>query len=403
MNKLSGLDATFLYLEAPEMPMHIAGLSICEPPEGYNADPVEQFRAQIAECLSQIPSFHRALAPTPMGIDHPVWSPAPTVDLDYHVQRATLPEPGTMDQLRALIEELHSTLLDRSRPLWQFHVIEGLEGGRFALYTKSHHAGIDGESGVAITEILADDESIVRPVLNDRKIDMSAKQPGAMELLTSAYTNFLDQQIRIIEALPQMTQAFGNMARMAFKPEALKVSDLTPAPRTPFNARMGRERSYGITSIPFLDIRAVGKATGTTINDVVLAISAGTLRRYLSEHKALPREPLVAAVPVSLREVGNTDNNNQVTGMLVSLATDIEDPVERLKAINAASARAKAQLGTVKDVVPQDFSFFGAPLAMTLMGQVASGTPVMDQMPAVTNVCISNVPGRRVPMYFAGA
>ena len=200
-----------------------------------------------------------------------------------------------------------------------------------------------------------------------------------------------------------MTQAFGNVARMALQPGGFSINDVTPAPRTPFNARMGKARSYGITSIPFLDMRAVGKATGTTINDVVLAISAGALRRYLAGIKALPKESLVAAVPVSLREVGNTDNNNQVTGMLVGLATDIEEPVARLKAINAAAIRAKAQLGSVKDVMPQDFSFFGAPLAMTLMGQLASGTPVMDQMPGVTNVCISNVPGRRVPMYFAGA
>lgn len=411
MQKLSGMDATFLYMETDETPMHISSLAVCEPAkDGEN--PYEALKSQIVERLHEIPSFHRKLMQTPLYIDHPVWVSAEEVDLEYHIKHASLPAPGNVEQLRVLVQGLHSLRLDRDRPLWQTYIIEGLEDpefglpkGSFALYTKGHHASLDGGAGVSAMDIISDREPTPRPPLPQpkNKIRLQKEKPGPFELLGTAYGKFVQQQADLVAAIPALAKAVARLAKVFIDDIGGTMKALQPAPKTRFNVRIEKQRAFGAQSLPLAEVIAVAKKSGATLNDVVLTICGGALRRYLEDHGELPKQSLVAAVPVSLREVGDTSNTNQVSGVACEIATDVSDPLERLKAVNESATRAKKQLGAVRDVIPTDFSFFGAPILMTAMAQMASNTDIANYMPSPINVTISNVPGPRRPMYFAGS
>lgn len=402
MDRLSGLDAMFLYLETPQTPMHIASLMVCEPPEGYEDNPYDAFRAQIASRIHEVPVLTRILQPTPLRLDHPVWVKAETIDLDYHIRRAALPKPGSAQQLRTMVEHLHTQVLDRTQPLWQYHVIEGLEGGRFALYLKSHHASLDGGGGVLALDILSDRAPTPRPPLPTPQVRLFTRKPGFFEMLGHAYGSLIQQQVNAVGRLPALARTVGRMVRSAVQDGTWSLGDLKPAPHTIFNTRIGRRRAWGMASMPLADVKALAKATGSTLNDVVLVACGGALRRYLTAHKALPEASLVAGVPVSLREVGDNNIANQVTSVFAKIGTHIADPIERLAFVKESMQRAKSQLKDVKDIVPRDFSVFGAPAIVPLLWQLIERSKLTDIAPTVVNVAISNVPGPRRPMYFAG-
>jgi len=409
MQKLSGMDASFLYIETDETPMHISSLMICEPvKKGEN--PFEALKSQIAARLHEIPSFHRRLMHTPFYIDHPVWVTAEEVDLDYHIKHARLPEPGNLEQLRMLIQGLHSLTLDRDRPLWQFYIIEGVRDhafgipkGCFAIYTKGHHACLDGGGGVSAMDIISDREPTPRPALPKSKIRLSAEKPGFFELLGTAYGKFVQQQVDLLVAMPSLSKAMIKLAGSLFEDPRGAMKTLRPAPKTRFNVRIQKQRAYGAQSLKLKEVIGVAKATKTTLNDVVLSVCGGALRKYLISHGELPERPLIAAVPVSLRELGDTSNTNQVASMNCDIATDYAKPLERLKAVNDASTQSKKHLATVKDVFPTDYSFFGAPIVVSAMAQMASQTDIVNYLPMPFNVAISNVPGPRSHVFFAGS
>lgn len=409
MRKLSGIDATFLYMETNETPMHISSLLMCEPAK-KGESPYEALKAQIVERLHEIPSFHRKLKHTPFYIDHPVWVDAEIVDLDYHIKHARLPEPGNLDQLRMIVQGLHSVPLDRERPLWQFTIIEGVEDpafglkkGSFALYTKAHHASIDGGAGVSAMDILSDQEPTPRPPLPSNQVRLSKEEPGFFELLGGAYGKFAQQQYDMLKMTPAYMKALRKVVKNSIEDSGSLLDSMKPAPKTRFNVRIQKQRAFGARTLPIKEVIAIAKATNTTLNDVVLAICGGALRSYLLRHDELPKRALVAAVPVSLREVGDKSGANQVASMNCEIGTNIADPLERLKAVNKNAKRAKKGLAAIKDVFPKDYSFFGAPVMVTAMAQVTSRTKLVDYMPAAMNVAISNVPGSRKPMYFAGS
>ena len=409
MRKLSGMDATFLYMETDETPMHISSLLICEPKKkGENA--YDALKAQIVARLHEIPSFHRKLMHTPFYIDHPVWVETDVVDLDYHIKHVRLPEPGNLEQLRMVVQGLHSLLLDRDRPLWQFYIIEGIEDPAFglekdslALYTKGHHACLDGGAGISVMDIISDTEPTPRPPMPKSEIHFSSEKPGFFELIGSAYGKFIQQQVNIVAALPALSKAIGNVAKNALEDSRGLMKSMQLAPKTRFNVRIQKQRAYGANSISLRETIGVAKAMGVSVNDVALAICGGALRRYLDGHKELPKRSLIAAVPVSLRELGDIGAGNQVASMNCEIGTQIKDPIERLKAVNKSSKRAKKQMAAIKDIFPTDYSFFGAPIIVSAMAQFASRTNIVNYMPAPFNVAISNVPGPRKPMYFAGS
>ncbi len=409
MRKLSGIDATFLYMETNETPMHISSLLLCEPAQKGESS-YEALKAQIVERLHEIPSFHRKLKHTPFYIDHPVWVEAEIVDLDYHIKHARLPDPGNLDQLRMIVQGLHSVPLDRERPLWQFTIIEGvhdpefgLKEGSFALYTKAHHASFDGGAGVSAMDILSDREPTPRPPLPSNQVRLSKEDPGFFELIGGAYGKFVQQQYDMLKMSPAYVKALRKVVQNSIEDSGSLLDNLKPAPKTRFNVRIQKQRAFGARTLPIKEVIAIAKATNTTLNDVVLAICGGALRSYLLRHDELPNRGLVAVVPVSLREVGDKSGANQVASMNCEIGTDIAEPLARLKAVNANAKRAKKGLAAIKDIFPKDYSFFGAPVMVSAMAQVTSRTKLVDYMPAAMNVAISNVPGSRRPMYFAGS
>lgn len=418
--QLSGIDASFLYLETPETPMHVAGLTYFELPPGLEGSFYQHFRRFFENRLHTIPIFSKRLAPSLYDLDHPGWVDADDLDLDYHLRETALPSPGTEEQLEEVIGRLHANTLDRSRPLWQFYVITGLENGQGVLYSKVHHAAIDGGAGMAINKALYDVSATPRdvppPAPKTATASAAPSSPTAVDPvkgISDIMGNMMRQQLRMWQTASEigtaMTNAFlakpGEAAPKALATLQSMVNQLPTlsAPKTPFNATITRERSYAARTVSLSDAKAIAKASGTKLNDVVMAICAGALRRYLQEKGLLPDKPLIAGVPISLREPGDTRQNNQVSGMLCSIATDVADPVERLKAILKSSSESKQIAGALRDTVPQDFAFVGAPILLQLIMLVYGRSGLADKLPMPMNVTISNVPGPPMALYCAGA
>ena len=409
MKHLSGMDASFLHLETPETPMHVGGMHTLELPRGYDGDFYEDFKQHIADRLHLSEVFTRKLALMPFELSNPVWVEDDDVDIDYHIRRISLPKPGTRQQLEQYVARLHSSLLDRSRPLWEFFVIEGLEGGQVALYTKVHHAGIDGQAGVALATAIMDptpDPAPVRPPRQTRRA--GGYQLGMAELASAAMSNALAQYVKLVKTFPDMARALQSAVMPQPDAEGKRSWNLTKdvrlvGPKTLFNVAITNQRAYASRSISLAETKRIGKALGASVNDVVLATCGGAIRRFLEELGALPNKPMTAGVPVSLREQGNTDPNNQVSMTVMTLATDVADPIERLKVIQESSAAAKTLMGNFKAAIPTDFPSFGAPWLMSGLASMYGRSGLANALPPVANVAVSNVPGAQVPLYVAGA
>jgi WS/DGAT/MGAT family acyltransferase len=408
MRHLSGVDASFLHLETPEMPMHVGSLNIFDLPKGYTGDFYEDVKAHIAGRMHLAEVFEHKLAQIPFELSNPVWVDDSDIDIDYHIRRVVLSKPGTFKQLEQLVGRLHSSLLDRSRPLWEFYVIEGLQTGQPAIYAKVHHAAVDGQAGVALAKAIYDLTPEPRPIKAPRARNRSNQyQLGVAELATAAVQNTIQQYVKLFTTLPNALQAIASATMPAFAGGQFTQFGMPKnwqlGPKTPLNVSITNQRSFAARSVSLSEVKQIAKACGGTVNDVVLAASSAALRRYLDEYNQLPSASLNAAVPVSLREAGNTDLNNQVSMMLVSLATDIADPLERLKTIIASSKAAKELSGSLKAAIPTDFPSFGAPWIMGGFALLFGRSRISDNLPPVANVAISNVPGAPVPLYMAGA
>ncbi len=404
MKQLSGIDASFLYMETDQTPMHVAGLTLYDLPKGFRGSFHKHFTRFFKGRVHLIPIFGMKLARAVFEMDHPGWVDAGELDFDYHIQSAKLPKPGNRKQLEEMVAELHAVTLDRSRPLWQFTVIEGLEGRQAALYSKVHHAAVDGGAGMVITKALYD--------VTEEPREVEPPQPKAPErkptdlerailTINDVAANFARQQLTLMENLPK---ALGQMAEMVAPVLTGKVGlPQMLAPRTPFNVTVEARRSYGARSISLKEVKALGKATGTKLNDVVMAITSGALRKYLLDRQALPDAALVAFVPISMREMGNSDINNQVFGMNVPLATNYGDPLKRLSKIAQESGASKTVAGGVKDAAPKDFTLIGAPTLLPGLMQLYGSSKLADVIPQVVNLTISNTAGPPFPLYCAGA
>ena len=419
MHHLSGLDAAFLYMETPETPMHVGGLNIFELPLDYEGEFLDRLREHIAQRMHLAPVFQRKLVNMPFELANPIWVADDDLDLEYHIRSTVLPKPGNRAQLDKLVGRLHSSLLDRSRPLWEFYVIEGIEtppdatpGTRHvAFYSKVHHAAVDGQAGVALAHAIMDLGAVPRAVrpARQRRTATHDDNLGIAELTAAGLKHSAIQTVKLAKTLPALTRSVYQMLRPA-KVETAEgaAAPQTPAttwfaPKTPINVSITNQRSFSSLSLPLDQIKLVAKSNGVTLNDVVLAICSGALRRYLRDLDCVPTAPLLAAVPVSLRAEGNTDMNTQASIMRISLASTVDDPMERLRAIRAASASAKAAAAGMKAVMPTDFPSLGAPWLISGVAALFGRSKLANRMPPVTNVAISNVPGPKVALYMAGA
>jgi len=404
LKPLSGLDAAFLYLESSGSPMHVGSLMLLEVPArrqaGFHALLTEHVRGR----LPRAPVLRRLLQPAPLGIGHPMWSELPDLDLKRHVRRRRLPGDGGKARLDALVGKLHAEPLPRELPLWQFVVIENVEPGVLALYAKIHHSLLDGQGGIALAQALLD----VAPVAARKRAGAAAKsappaRTRSRDLARSATAANLRQFASLLRAVPATVKAAGSsLGPVAGWWSRLRQS-LLLAPDSVFNRQVGPRRSFCGLSLPLDEAKRIARGFGVSLNDVVLAICAGALRQLLLAEGKLPRAPLIAAMPVSLREPGNKQADNQVSAVQVSLATDIADPLERLRAIHASTALIKQRVATFKGLIPTDFPGLAAPLWAAGLSRLWGSGRISERLPALANVAISNVPGPPVPLYLAGA
>jgi len=412
MKQLSGLDATFLYLETPEMPMHVGALHVFELPAGYKGKFVTALRKHMATRLPVAPVLRRKLWWMPLNLANPAWVDAEP-DLKQHIVEIALPKGAGMRELEAQVSLLHPVLLDRKRPLWKFHIFEGLAPSadgkkRVAMYTQLHHAAVDGQAAVALANVILD----VTPV--PRTIDAPAsKRPRTFrlemtEMLRGVLGNQAQKVAEIVRNLPATVGTLKNAAGTAISTSSLLSgkkgpSNLTLAPRTPLNMSVTPTRAFASVTLPMQELKALGRVHGATINDMVLMLCSSALRRYYGKRRTLPRKSLVAAVPISLREKGDTTADNQASMSLISLGTNIADTGKRLAHVKAATAAMKTSMGSIKSLLPTDFPSLGVPWLIEAATALYGKAKVADRIPQVANVVISNVPGPPVPLYMAGA
>jgi diacylglycerol O-acyltransferase len=404
MATIGPLDAMFLMMEAREKPAHVGGLQLFEPP----ADAPPDFLAELYERAIQEPGEPRSLflkrPYRPGGIGPWSWRPDEKFDLEYHVRHSALPEPGRVRELLALVSRLHGSLLDRNRPLWEAHLIEGLHDGRFALYSKVHHALVDGVAAMRLmaSSLSADPDETGMPYPWE-------KRPGASPVSrpTPSLPDRVASGVGLVADLPGMVAGASYVALRSLASSFREQAAASPfrAPRTMLNVPITGARRFAAQSWPLERVRKAGAPYGATVNDMVLAMSAGALRTYLIEQDALPDQPLVAMVPVSLKaRIGADDEGgNAVGAVLCNLGTHLHDPKDRLELIMSSMTRAKRQFeGLTPIQILMLSSLSLAPAALPVLG--GSAVEMLGPMvrPAF-NVVISNVPGPREPLYFNGA
>ncbi len=403
LTPLTGLDAAFLYLESAGTPMHVGSVMLIELPARQDYDFHQALLALVADRLPRAPALRRVLHEAPLGLGHPMWADAPRLDLRKQIRKRKLPGKGGQARLMSLVGKLHSEPLSRELPMWQFVVIENVGPGVVALYSKIHHALLDGQGGIALAQALLD----VAPSAPGTKkpaarAATSGKDPSARDLASSATQSTVRQFANLLRSLPATLKLAGSVSQAASMIGSLRDNILI-APRTVFNRQIGPHRGFGAISLPIDDVKRVARGFGVSLNDVVMAICSGALRELLLTVDALPRKSLIAAMPVSLREAGNKDVNNQVSMVQCSLATDVADPVERLLAIHDSTAQIKRRVSAFKDLIPTDFPGLAAPIWAAGLSRLWGSAHISERLPALANVVISNVPGPPVALYLAGA
>ncbi len=419
MRRLTSLDAQFLNIEDRTTTGHVGAVVVLDPSTAPGGElDLDAVRAVLEPRLHLASPFRQRLVEVPFGLGYPYWVDDPDFDLEYHLREVGLPQPGTPEQLGEQVARIHSRSLDRSRPLWEMYLVHGLADGRVALYSKVHHAAIDGISGAEILAAIMDVTPEPREVdpedwdpdevpsswqvlpraiasVADRTVDLVTGLPRSLPHLTSLPGAYQVPGVRTLDEAVTVVRAFvGRPARRSAGRRELV------APRTPFNGPITAHRRFAYASVPLDEVKRVKNAFGMTVNDVVLALTAGVLRRWLLDRDALPSAPLVAAVPVSVRDDDAETGGNQVSVMVVSLPTQLADPTARLEAVQHEVAVAKAEFDTLPASILQDLS---AVLPTSLSGLASRALfRVVTAPGALFNLFVSNVPGPQLPLYIAG-
>ncbi|APA75589.1 wax ester/triacylglycerol synthase family O-acyltransferase [Mycobacterium avium subsp. hominissuis] len=401
MQRLSGLDASFLYLETSSQPMHVCSiieLDTSTVPGGYT---FERLRDALVRRIRAIPPFREKLADSPLNLDHPVWVDDEDFDVDRHLHRIAVPAPGGRAELSQICGHIAQTPLDRRRPLWEMWVIEGVAGtdchrdGRLAVMTKVHHAGVDGVTGANLMSQLCATEP-----------DAAAPEPAAgvgggagWRIAAGGLVRFAARPLRLASVVPDTAASVLATVRRALDGAAMARPFAAPA--TVFNARISNRRCIAYAELNLDDVKAVKNHFGVKVNDVVMALVSGVLRQYLAERNALPDSSLVASVPISVHGKSDRPGRNQVSAMFASLHTEIADPVQRLKAIAHANSVAKEHSSAIGASLLQDWTQFAAPAVFGIAMRLYARTRFTDSMP-VHNLVVSNVPGPQLPLYLLG-
>lgn len=400
MLRLSGQDAFFLYRETPTTPQHTLKVAVYVPPSPPRSH--EEVKADIARHLPLLPALRQRLVFVPFGLHHPVWIEDPDFDLDFHVRHARVAAPGGSRELDALISEIAGGLLERSRPLWELWLIEGLADGQRAAVVKVHHAVADGVASAALIERTAVRSSEAEPPAG--RLPQCEPVPSRSRLLRDALADW----IRLAPKLPAMLATTARALRrlIAMRRAAKIAAPLAwDTPSTPFNKALHARRVFATGSLPLDECRRVKASFGATLNDVVLALCAGSLRSWLAERGGSPRRALIASVPVAADEPGAPARlqGNRVAYFQTSLRADLADPVERLLATRAVTLEAKRQLEVVGRTMALEWMEYLPPVPYTLLKRLHGRLRLADRYPSPSNLVVSNMAGPRDTLYWSGA
>ncbi len=413
MQQLTGLDAAFLALETANSTGHVGGVSIVDTKDAPRPLTLARLTEVMAQRLPLVPVLRRKLMHVPLGLDQPYWVDDPDFDIEYHIRELALPRPGSESQLTEQVARLHARPLDRSKPLWEIYLITGLAKRRAAVYTKIHHSAIDGASGAELLTVLLD--------LSPDGRDLPASEPfrparppslaglAAIATLRLAWrpVETVKMTNQLIRTVPQLAAPLGSVVGglLGLNHGDGEVIQTSPAraPATPFNRPITAHRRLAFRSVDLDTVKSVKNAFGVSVNDVVMAMCAGALRRWLADHEALPAAPLVAMIPVSVRDPASKGAlGNKVSAMLAMLPTHLADPADRLAAVHVATKAAKAQQAAIPQGLVDQITDFAPPALTARAARVVFATGVLHRLPPF-NLCISNVPGPNIPVYLCGA
>ncbi|MFJ7211862.1 wax ester/triacylglycerol synthase family O-acyltransferase [Amycolatopsis sp. NPDC098790] len=423
MRQLSALDVQFLNAESTTTTGHVGGLSILDPLTAPNRKlTLDDLREHIGSRLHLAKPLRWRLLPVPLGLDHPYWIDDPEFDLEYHVREIALPAPGDAKQLGEQVARLTARPLDRRRPLWEAYLVHGLQNGTVAVYTKVHHSAIDGVSGAELIGVLMD--ATAEPLPREPpKTPRREPVPTPVALALNGAKKLVLHPVKAALQVPKLLQHLDDVPGLGRYPgvgllakaggvlnrvtrqgsgrhEAARPRLV--APDTPFNGPIGPHRRFAYGSLPLDEVKHVKNTFGVTVNDVVLALCASVLRRWLADHDALPDQPLVTLVPLSVRTPAQAkDAGNQVSVMLAPLPTHLADPAARLAEVTSAMVAAKQRYQPLPASWLVDFSGM---LPAALGGLAARATmKFLGATAPVVNLVVSNVPGSQKPLYLAGA
>jgi diacylglycerol O-acyltransferase / wax synthase len=404
LERLSGLDAGFLYMETPTLHMHTLKIGIVDPsssPGGYSFG---HFKDVLAARLHLLPPFRRRLLPVPLSLHHPLWLEDRDFDLDYHLRRVGVPQPGTQKELDELIGDIAGRPLDRARPLWQMWVVEGLEGGRVAFVTKMHHAIADGAAASALLANVMSIDADTTPA-PPRRPWRGERPPPNLALLAQA----LVAQVRLFLLLPRLLARTWRAVREVLRRRTIDAvippRPILDAPRPSFNGALTPHRTFATTTLSLDRAKAVKNAAGVTLNDVILATVGGALADWLAERGEVLDRPLVAGVPVGTDVLGAEPRlvGNRVSNLFTSLATDVNDPAARLQRIHQVTIAAKEVQATLgMDLMQQWVEYTPAPLLKAFMRLYSRWRLANRHRPPI-NLVVSNVPGPGMPLFVDGA
>jgi len=420
MQQLTGLDAAFLAMETRTTYGHIGSVIVLDAANATERLTLDRLIEHTESRLHLLPPYRRRLLRVPLDLDQPYWIDDADFDIEFHVRELALPKPGTDAQLADQVARLHARPLDRSRPLWETYLIHGLSGGRLAVYTKIHHSAIDGVSGNEILTALLDTSPDGRDVGEPEEWN-PGHRPSTPELLARSALSLSAQPVRAIRFATALVKSLPTLATSPGRPrvpviDRFVLDNVAPregsdvlqrsglrAPKTPFNRPITPHRRWGYASVSLDDVRTVRKAfPGMTVNDVAMAMCAGALRRYLLDHDALPDEPLVSAVPVSVRsEEESSALGNRVSMMFAALPTTEPDPLKRLYATHESMRGAKEQHQALPADLLADVTQFAMPAVAARAAQLAARLRIVERVNPF-NLIISNVPGPNIKLYLAG-
>jgi diacylglycerol O-acyltransferase / wax synthase len=401
---MTGLDASFLYFENRTMHLHVVAAFVFDPSTIDGGYSFQKIKATVRERLHLVPQLRRRLATVPLNIGNPMWINDDDFDLDYHMRRIGCPSPGGEEEFAEIVGDIAGRPLDRSRPLWEMWIVEGLENGLIGAVVKMHHSTVDGVSGANLLVHFLDLEPNPPPKPLPEEEWRPERKPSALTLVGGALASRAARPMRLMRQMTTSTLRFGSLMFRRWVQRTPGMAMPLTAPRTSFNTTITSHRKVAFAHIPLEDVKAIKRTVGCTVNDVVLAVASGALRTYLEQGGEHPDRSLIACVPVSVR-AGEDDSPgaNKVSAMFTSLSTDVDDPLERLMRIHHANLGAKGEHGAIGANFLRGWGELAATNTFSLAARLYSAMHLSERHPVIHNLIISNVPGPPIPLYFAGA